>query len=105
MEKEPIRFLYGTTSVGYRGGSRYVQECWGFPYLRMKKFLVCSFLDVLVSRFLVPSVWIFWFLVLLAVGFLVVWFLGFWVSRILGFSVSLFLSCLVSWLLGFKNLS
>ena len=34
---------YGTAQVGCRGGSRYVEECWGFPYLKVKKFKVVVF--------------------------------------------------------------
>ena len=30
---------YGTTSVWCRGGRRYVQGCWGFPYLKIEKFV------------------------------------------------------------------
>ena len=54
---------YRTTPVGCRGGSRYVERCWGFPYLKIKKFL-----GFLVSgcglRFVC-----FWFY-----GFMVSWF-------------------------------
>ena len=35
--------------VGCKGGSRYVEGCWGFPYLKMKKvswFLGSSFLEL-----------------------------------------------------------
>ena len=83
--------------VGCTGGSRYVEGCWGFPYLRkLIGFLVVGFL-------------VSWFL-----GFVVCWFLGFLVSRFLGFFnllvswclgflVSWFLGFLVSWLLVFKN--
>ena len=28
---------YGTTPVGCRGGSRYVESCWGFPCLKIEK--------------------------------------------------------------------
>ena len=47
---------YGTSSVGCRGGSRYVEGCWGFPDLEIKKFKVS------------------WFQSFLAFGFLVSWF-------------------------------
>ena len=39
-------------SVGCMGGSRYVEGCWGFPYLKIKiqgvcvGFVVCWFLDL-----------------------------------------------------------
>ena len=45
-----------------RGGSRYVEGCWGSPYLKIKRFLGCWFLGFLVS----------WFF-----GFKDSWFLGF----------------------------
>ena len=48
--------------VGYRGGSRYVDGCWGLPYLK-------KFIGLCVSRFL---------------GFL---FFGFLVSKLIGFLV------------------
>ena len=44
-----------------RGGSRYVEGCWGFPYLKISKILVSWFLGFLASRF---------------ISFLVSWFLG-----------------------------
>ena len=53
---------------GRRGGGRYVEGCWGFPYL--KKCIVC-----LVS----------WLSGLLFAGFLVSWLL---VSWFIGFRVS-----------------
>ena len=58
---------YGTTSVGCRGGRGYVEGCWGFPYLKIKRFVGllvfcffgvrllifgCCFLGVVVSWFL-----------------------------------------------------
>ena len=30
---------YGTTPVWCRGGNRYVETCWGFPYLNKEKFV------------------------------------------------------------------
>ena len=84
--------------VWCRGGSRYVEGRWGFPYLRkclgflVSKFLGCWFLGFLVS-------WFQSFLVCWCVGF---WSLGFKVScrigfNFLGFIVSWFQSFLVSW--------
>ena len=45
---------YGTTSIWYRGGSRYVEECWGFRYLKIKKIscflgFLC-FMDIRISK-------------------------------------------------------
>ena len=40
--------------VGCRGGSRYDEGCWGFPYLRIKQFLgfkVLKFQSLKVSKF------------------------------------------------------
>ena len=71
--------------VGCRVGSRYVEGCWEFPYLKIKRFL----------GFLVCCFFVSWFL-----GLSVYWFLGFLVfscSTFLDFDVSLFRS-----LSGFK---
>ena len=57
----PSRFMV----VGGRGGSRYVEGCWGFPYLKKR------------------------------IGFLVVWFLGLWFLGFLLFVGLWFLGLLV----------
>ena len=67
----------GAQRPGCRGGSRYVEGCRGFPYLK-------KCIGFLVSWLLAS-----WF-----IGFLVCWFLGFLVSWFLGFRGS--------WFLGFK---
>ena len=32
--------------VGCRGGSRYVEGCWGFPYLKIEMCFICIFAEV-----------------------------------------------------------
>ena len=59
--------------VGCRGGSRYVEGCWGFPFVKIKTFLGFS-----------GS----WFLVSWFIGFKVSWFLGVKVYWDLGFIFS-----------------
>ena len=86
---------YGTTQTGYvrdhpgrcRGGGRYVEGCWGFLCLKIKKFL----------GFLFFGVWCLGFLVVgfLFVGFVVSWFFVSWLF------VSWFLGIFVYWCLGF----
>ena len=44
--------VYGTTPVGCKGGTRYVEGCWGFPYLKIKK---CKVSRVLFFGFLVST--------------------------------------------------
>ena len=45
---------YGTTLVGYKGGSRYVEGRWGLPYFGMQKvswFLgFLCFMDLRISK-------------------------------------------------------
>ena len=51
-----------TTLVGCRGGSRYVDGCWGFPYLKIKKVfwvLAFGFYGLWFHGFVV--LWGFWF--------------------------------------------
>ena len=60
------------SGVGCRGGSRYVERYWGFPYLKIKKcigfwFLVC---------FLFCGFIVLWFLVVGFYGFMVLLFYG-----------------------------
>ena len=63
------------TIVECRDGSRYVEGCWGFHYLEIKKrFLGCS-----VSWFLVY--WFQSFLVSKLIVFKVSWSLGFRISK------------------------
>ena len=63
-----------TTSVGCRGGSRYVDGCWEFPYLKIRGFKVSWFL-----------VFDFGFL-----GFVVLWVLLFYGFMVFGFWFSFF---------------
>ena len=59
--------------VGCKGGSRYVEGCWGLLYLKMEKCFGFLVLGFLVSCFLVY------------------WFIGFKVSKIYQISISCFL--------------
>ena len=81
----PSSLVSPKSGVRFRGESRYVEGCWGFPYSKI------------VIGFLVSGVLVFycWFLGCWFLGFLV---FGFVVSRFLGFKVSRFE---VSWLIGF----
>ena len=75
---------------GCRDGSRYVEGCWGFPYL---------LIGLLVSWFLGLLFLGFGFLASCCCGFLV---FGLLVSRLLGFKVHWFHSFLVSWFQAFE---
>ena len=53
MRNHPtIRKGYGTTPVGCKGGSWYVEGCWGFPYLKIKPVSCLLVSWFLVFRFL-----------------------------------------------------
>ena len=69
---------YGTTPVGRRGGSRYVERCWDFPYLKINNFQsvnvnVYFYLSLPVSR-----LFGFYFWWLFALRMLVFCILGCW---------------------------
>ena len=53
--------------VGCRGGSRYVEGCWGLPHLKIKMLLGFLVFGFSVSKLL---------------GFKVIWFLGFNISKL-----------------------
>ena len=78
---------YGTTSVGCRAGSRYVEGCWGFPYLTIKKGL--KFLGLVCLGFLFFAFLVFVFGDLGFLGFKDLLFLG---VRSLGLKLSWFQS-------------
>ena len=64
---------YGTTSVWCRGGSSYVERCWGFPYLKIKRFRF--------SWFLVLDFWFHGFIVLWFYGFVIIlWFYNYYLG-------------------------
>ena len=76
---------YGTTSLGCRGGSWYFEGCWGFPYLKTKRFKVVWFYGFMV-------LWLYGFMVLSFYGFMVFCFSGFEVLKFYGF---LFYGCMI----------
>ena len=84
----------GAQRPGCRGGSRYVEGCQGFPYL--KSFLVSWFLGFWFLGFLVS--WLLGFLVYWCLGVLVLWFCGFMVY---GFMVLWFCFFVILWFYGF----
>ena len=87
--------------VGCRGVSRYIEGCWGFPYLkkvsRFLGFLVPKCVGLLVYGFLLFRLLVF------GVWCLGSWFLGFKVPKFLGFKVSWFLSFNLSMIPYYQN--
>ena len=71
------KYNVALTIVECRDGSQYVEGCWGFHYLKIKKSWLFGFLVfcLLVSKFLGSKVYLFR-------SFLVSWFQNFKVSKI-----------------------
>ena len=64
---------YETTPVGCRGGNRYVEGCWGFPYLKIKK----KFIGFVCFRVWLVVFWCYGVVVSRLYGFMVLWCYGF----------------------------
>ena len=81
-------FLHSAQRPGCKGGSRCVDGCWGFPYLKIKKGFWASWFLVFDCLVFGVRCCVFWIL-----GFEDSWFLGFKVSKIQRSHITKFVMC------------